>query len=1233
MTVPSNRGEVIQSSLCETNKKKLLDSLRFDQLDARQMTIRSAHLKTCKWLLRSSEYINWLDATKLIDHHGFLWIKGKPGTGKSTLMKFAFTNARKTMKDKVIISFFFNARGDDIERSTTGMYRSLLLQLLEQLPALQSVFDSLGLATTSIGIDYQWKVEILKTLLEQAIQNLRGFSVVCFIDALDECEEQQTRDMVQFFERVGELAVAENIVFQVCFSSRHYPYITIRQGLSLVLEGQEGHSQDIASYIKSELKIGRSRIAEEIRNELQEKALSIFMWVVLVIKILNEEHDDGRMHALQRRLKEIPSDLHKLFREILIRNSRNRPELVLCIQWVLFARQPLSPEQLYFAVLSGVEPDEVSRWNSHEITKDDIKRFILSSSKGLVEITTTKLQKVQFIHESVREFFLKQDGLRNVCPDLGSNLLGQSHEGLKQCCLNYMSMDIITILKIPEKLPKASSQQASGLRKSAVDGFPFLDYAVRNILHHADAAEGSGVSQKGFVSQFQLPCWIRLHNVFEKRQIRRHTERASLLYILAEFNMSKLISQCTDALLCLKVERERYGCPFFAAFATGSQEALQVFMEALTPRQHIDSRPNTLYTQCCRDGEIRNKFGRDFKYSRRRSLLSYMAAFGNEMIFASLLKTQPASTDLKDSHGRSPLSRAAENGSDGVAKLLLDTGAVDINSTDENALTPLSWAANNGNAAIVKLLLDTGKACINSRDREGMTPLLLAARGNHQNVVKLLLNTDQAEVNVKDLQYQDTALSHAAKLGHWETVKLLLDTGKADIDSKDYKGQTPLSKAAGHRHIHEHETVIKLLLDTGKVDVDSKDHEGRTPLSHAVERGSMATVRLLLDTDKVDVSFKDHEGRTLLSHAADRGNETIVKLLLKTGNVDVDLKDNKERTPLLHAARSGNIAVFKLLLGTGKVDVDLKDHGGRTPLSYVAAYGDEAVVKQLLDAGKVDVDSKDHNGETPLSYAAVNMKHGGAIVKLLLGIGKVEVDSKNYRGWTPLIRSVQMGCEAQFKLLLDIGKADINSKDKDGRTPLSWAAEGGKEQDVAIFKLLLDKDKVDKDSEDDNGRTPLSHSAQHGSETISKLLLSTGEVNADSRDHDGRTPLFWAAGSVSEAVVKLLLETGKVDVNSKDRQGCTPFLRAAVAGWGCVPVLQLLLGITSVDVDLKDRTGRTPLSWAAGRGVKAAVELLLGTGKVYVDSTDHSGRTPISWAAQNEHEAIVQLLRPHSNSS
>jgi hypothetical protein len=54
----------------------------------------------------------------------------------------------------------------------------------------------------------------------------------------------------------------------------------------------------------------------------------------------------------------------------------------------------MSPEQLYFAILSGIEPQILSKWDPNDIPRDSIKRFILNSSKRLAEITTSKVQKV-----------------------------------------------------------------------------------------------------------------------------------------------------------------------------------------------------------------------------------------------------------------------------------------------------------------------------------------------------------------------------------------------------------------------------------------------------------------------------------------------------------------------------------------------------------------------------------------------------------------------------------------------------------------------------------------------------------------------------------------------------------------------------------------------------------------------------------------------------------------------
>ncbi|KAG4441488.1 hypothetical protein IFR05_003015 [Cadophora sp. M221] len=773
ITLRIHSQEPSRTLLNDEQRKSLLDSLGFEQIRARQMTIKTAHAKTCKWLLKSEQYLDWLDTIKVGEHHGFLWIKGNAGTGKSTLMKFTLVNARKTIKDHIVLSFFFNARGDDIEKSTIGTYRSLLQQLLEHLPALQSIFDSLDLSSSSFSADYQWNVESLKTLLEQAIRSLGDNSVVCLIDALDECEEEQVRDMIQFFEHIGDLAVSNGIRFRVCFSSRHYPYITIRNGLELELGKQQGHSQDITNYVETELKIGKSKAAQQIRVELQEKASGIFMWVVLVVGILNKAYDCGYVHTLRRKLQEIPGDLHELFRDILTRDTHNKDELVLCIQWILFSKQPLSPEQLHHAILSGVNLEAVAECDPEEITKDVVKRFILDSSKGLAEATASKEQRVQFIHESVRDFLLKENGLGKIWPELGSNFQGQSHDRLKQCCFNYISIDVATPLKIPDNLPKASLQEAKSLRMSATQTFPFLEYAVHNVLYHADAAEGGGISQADFLNSFPLPQWVKLDNLFEKHELRRHTERVSLLYLLAELNAANLIRVDRSASSCLNVEDERYGCAFFAANAMWNQEAMQACIEGLKVSQSVPNYGRSRTEENPLHERIEGRLGRDFKYSRREGLLKYVMKTGSIAVFSYLIGLGNLDLDSKDTKGRTPLYVTAETGASILCRMLLDKGA-DVNAQGGYYGNALYAASTVGHKEVVTLLLDKG-ADVNAQSGDYGNALQAASIEGHKEVVILLLDKG-ADVNAQGGHYGN-ALKAASIMGYKEVVALLQEQG------------------------------------------------------------------------------------------------------------------------------------------------------------------------------------------------------------------------------------------------------------------------------------------------------------------------------------------------------------------------------------------------------------------------------------------------------------------------
>jgi cell division protein ZapA (FtsZ GTPase activity inhibitor) len=266
------------------------------------------------------------------------------------------------------------------------MYRSLLWQLLAKIPQVQSILDSYtALTNAATGDTMSWDLPRLEELFRRAVLGLDDQSVMLFIDALDECHESQVRDMVEYFTELGERALSRNTPLYVLFSSRHYPYITMERGMEMILEGQEGHTQDLCDYLDSKLAVIKHKQIQEVKEEILTKASGIFLWVALVADILKKTFDQGRMGAVRKRLREIPPKLNDLFKDILTRDNEHMEDLYLCLQWVLYAKRPLNQEELYFAIQSR---DDL-KLDVSESTEDtgSIQKFILNSSKGLVEVT------------------------------------------------------------------------------------------------------------------------------------------------------------------------------------------------------------------------------------------------------------------------------------------------------------------------------------------------------------------------------------------------------------------------------------------------------------------------------------------------------------------------------------------------------------------------------------------------------------------------------------------------------------------------------------------------------------------------------------------------------------------------------------------------------------------------------------------------------------------------------
>lgn len=226
--------------------------MAFIEQEWREQEIWTAR-NTCDWVLTHKHFTAWLTQDQ-----GLLWLRGHPASGKSTLMKYAWTAMKHKSEesDSVVASFFFHGRGLPIQRNQIGLFRSLLNQILPQFPDVLQKFS--GLHQEHIqerGKRWEWGGSELRDFF---ISNLPAASkarpIVIFVDALDEAFDEPGRPMdselAHFFVRLMTEVEKHDGRLKICFSSRHYPgVINMDLGNARSISVDDENDDDIRSAV------------------------------------------------------------------------------------------------------------------------------------------------------------------------------------------------------------------------------------------------------------------------------------------------------------------------------------------------------------------------------------------------------------------------------------------------------------------------------------------------------------------------------------------------------------------------------------------------------------------------------------------------------------------------------------------------------------------------------------------------------------------------------------------------------------------------------------------------------------------------------------------------------------------------------------------------------------------------------------------------------------------------
>lgn len=277
-----------------------------------------------KW----NSFSNWLSSTDVL-----YWISGKPGSGKTTVMKYILNDERTKKYLDIwrpgctIISHYFWLPGSPMQRNIEGLLCSLLYQLLEH--NLNALIEAMSLGSKSSHTD--WSHAELQSSVTKALDWYEN-GVCLFLDGIDEIKpEDGTKDGIpEFLDWAIELSQRSKPI-KLVLASRPDPHI-LETRLSRYprMRLQDLNYQDLVNFATGRVKIREKDIFTDAMDDLIEslaaKAEGVFLWLILAIKSINEglRNDDG-VELLQERIDCLPQGLDSLYQDMWARAGAHNP--------------------------------------------------------------------------------------------------------------------------------------------------------------------------------------------------------------------------------------------------------------------------------------------------------------------------------------------------------------------------------------------------------------------------------------------------------------------------------------------------------------------------------------------------------------------------------------------------------------------------------------------------------------------------------------------------------------------------------------------------------------------------------------------------------------------------------------------------------------------------------------------------------------------------------------------
>ncbi|KAK5994513.1 Vegetative incompatibility HET-E-1-like protein [Cladobotryum mycophilum] len=504
--------------------------------------VKSAASSTLDWLWTNNCYTEWFTPCQ----SKTLLVKGKPGSGKSVLVKTVverlLTQSQRDGASKIIVLSYFCNNRERPDESCSDILRNFIFQYLRtnksEFGRLIERCESLGSwdrfqDAESFTLSFEALWDIFFTILDTTLAP----ETYCIIDAMDECAQDDTTKA--FIEKLIALPTKSNGATKLLLSARldwmaEYDLSHISPEVVELRLGSELMYDDIAIIVNAEFSKLEKRLSidqkeiNELKQKLIFKADGMILWVVLALREVNKKLV-MTVKWLREIIEKLPLGLSQMYDRILHNMTRkhdgrdngdNEETSIIestdddigsdmhlawkAIQWVARAGRPLTLRELEVALSLKLGDKSFDETQARRIAnmEDFIQRISFleivpaeekSTYLPLIRLDDRDVDEsgvsqekaspiVRLIHQSAKDYFV------------GNNVRLQK-ERQKLRLPDFLDEDIagllVTFLTFSD-FDDAASMTFPTLQESSkdeyldayVESFGFLEYAVLSWGYH-----------------------------------------------------------------------------------------------------------------------------------------------------------------------------------------------------------------------------------------------------------------------------------------------------------------------------------------------------------------------------------------------------------------------------------------------------------------------------------------------------------------------------------------------------------------------------------------------------------------------------------------------------------------------------------------------------------------------------------------------------------------------------